>query len=619
MTTHERSEKKLALADVFSFSSGSMISSGLFVLPAIVFASLGPSVVTVYLLASIMVIPSMLAKAELATAMPKSGGTYFFVERSLGSLLGSFAGFAGWFSIALKGAFALVGIGAFWTYVNPNATVTSIKIVALCFVLIFTIINLAGIHSSAKSQVLMVGILLILLIAYILLGATKARFLSMKSYIPDDFSGLLPAAGMVLVSFGGLTKVAAVAHKVKKPGKNIPWGMFLSFIVVIIIYILSIAVTVGLLSSETLATTLTPLSEGGQIIAGDAGGIILAIAALIAFATTANASILSASQNPAAMARDGLLPAWIGRMNSKKTVPVPAVILTGLFMALVILALDIENLVKVASTMMLILFLMVNLSLILMRESRIVSYRPTYRVPLYPVLPIVGILLSGMVIYTMGTMPLLITAGFFVLTTIWTVFYQPSRPKRDSALLRIVERVVAREIRGTRLSEELGEILMERDGVNNEDRFDQLIRKAIILDLAGEITREKLFKKLAGAFSLRLEVGYESILEKLNEREKESTTQLSDNLAIPHIVLSNERGFEMVLVRVRDGVVYDENHSKPKIVFGLAGDRSERNFHLQCLMAIAQITQTTDFQNHWMEAFDEEELRMLVLLSERSR
>jgi len=615
---YEKSEKKLALAEVFSFSSGSMISSGLFVLPAIIFASLGPSVVTVYLLASIMVIPAMLAKAELATAMPKSGGTYFFVERSLGSLLGSFAGFAGWFSIALKGAFALVGIGAFWTYINPDATPTSIKIVALCFVVFFTIINLVGVHSSAKTQVLMVGILLILLIAYIIFGAAKIQFLSVKGYIPDDFSGLLPAAGMVFVSFGGLTKVAAVAHEVKKPGKNIPGGMFLSFIVVITIYILSIAVTVGLLSSETFATTLTPLSEGGRVIAGSTGGIILAIAALIAFATTANASILSASQNPAAMARDGLLPAWLSRTDSK-AVPVPAVILTGLFMAIVILALDIQNLVKAASTMMLILFLLVNLSLILMRESRIVSYRPTYRVPLYPVLPIVGILLSGMVIYTMGTIPLLIAAGFFVLTTMWTIFYHPSRPKRDSALLRIVERVVAREIRGTRLTEELGEILMERNGVSNEDHFDQLIRKAIILDLSGEITRETLFKKLAGAFSLRLEASYESVLEKLNEREQESTTQLSDNLAIPHIVLDNERGFEMVLVRAREGIVYDENRSKPKIVFGLAGARSERNFHLQCLMAIAQITQTTDFQDHWMEAFDEEELRMLVLLSERNR
>jgi APA family basic amino acid/polyamine antiporter len=61
-----------------------------------------------------MVFPTLFSKAELATAMPKAGGTYFFVQRSLGPLVGSFAGFAGWFSISFKGAFALMGMGAFF-------------------------------------------------------------------------------------------------------------------------------------------------------------------------------------------------------------------------------------------------------------------------------------------------------------------------------------------------------------------------------------------------------------------------------------------------------------------------------------------------------------------------
>ncbi len=615
--TVEKREKSLGLAEVFSIASGAMISSGLFVLPAIVFAKSGPAVVAAYLLAGVMMIPPMLAKAELATAMPKSGGTYFFVERSLGPLLGSFAGFAGWFSVALKGAFALVGIGTFWTLINPDADPILFKVIALAFVAVFTVVNLFGAHNSAKSQVVMVIFLLAILGAYIVLGFSRTSVPHLSEFIPKKNSSLFQVAGMVFVSFGGLTKVAAVAHEVKDPGKTLPKGMFLSFIVVMLIYILAITVTVGLLDADKFAATLTPLSDGGAVLAGRAGSIVLAVAALIAFATTANASILSASQNPAAMARDGLLPAWIGKTNARG-VPARAILITGTFMAVVIIALDLQNLVKAASTMMLILFLLVNLSLILMRESRIVSYRPLYKSPLYPVLPIVGILLSAFLIYSMGSMPLILAAGFFVLTTLWSVIYKPEGRRRDSAIFRIVERMAAREIRGARLSEELGEILLERDGVS-EDRFDRLVRKAIVLDLPRRLTRDELFEKLAGAFSLRLETGYEEVLRKLREREKESTTLVSDDLAIPHIVLDDEEGFEIVIVRAKDGILYEEGQKEPTVVFALAGAAAERNFHLKSLMAIAQITRTADFLGRWKEAFDEEELRLLVLLAERSR
>ena len=95
-------KKQLGLADVFSIAAGAMISSGLFILPAIAYSKAGPAVILSYLIASLLIVPSVLSKAELATAMPRAGGTYFFVERSFGSLFGLFTGFAGWFSLALK-------------------------------------------------------------------------------------------------------------------------------------------------------------------------------------------------------------------------------------------------------------------------------------------------------------------------------------------------------------------------------------------------------------------------------------------------------------------------------------------------------------------------------------
>ncbi|OQX28945.1 MAG: hypothetical protein B0D92_06290 [Spirochaeta sp. LUC14_002_19_P3] len=617
MSTKHAIERTLGLPEVCSIASGAMISSGLFVLPALIYAEAGNNVIAVYLLAGLMMIPSILSKAELSAAMPSSGGTYFFVERSLGPLLGAFAGFASWVSIALKGAFALVGIGTFWSLINPGASGFTFKAIALGFVLVFTLVNLGGVHGTAKSQVIMVIGLIGILTAYIVSGFMMGGPVAVSPFSFSGMKGILPLAGMVFVSFGGVTKIASVGHQIKNPGRNLPLGMFISFVAVMIIYLLAIGVTARLLDAESFSNTFTPLSAGAAIIAGRPGMIALAVAALLAFATTANASILSASQNPAAMARDGLLPAWLGKTNGKN-VPVPAILITSSFMALVIVLLDLPNLIKAASTMMLILFLLVNLSLILMRESRIVSYRPEFKVPFYPLIPVCGILVSCLLIYTMGAMPLLLSSGFFLFTALWTILYRRGSPKRDSALFRIVERMAARELQGTRLTDELGSLLRERDGVS-EDRFDRLIRKAIILDLPEQIPRTVLFEKLAAAFSLRLETPYQKILDKLEARETESATLVSSYLAIPHIVLDQGDGFEIVMVRAKNGILYDEGKDEPTMVFALAGAAGERNFHLKCLMAIAQITRSADFISRWNTAFDEEELRLLVLLAERSR
>ena len=135
-------KKALHLIDVFSISTGAMISSGLFVLPGLAFAKAGPAMILAYLLAALLIIPSMLAKAELSTAMPKSGGTYFFIDRSLGPVLGTFGGLANWFSLSMKSAFALVGIGAFAVLAVPNITPMQIKLIAVSACALFTIFNI---------------------------------------------------------------------------------------------------------------------------------------------------------------------------------------------------------------------------------------------------------------------------------------------------------------------------------------------------------------------------------------------------------------------------------------------------------------------------------------------
>lgn len=128
-------KKSLGLLDLFVVATGAMISSGLFILPGLAFAKAGPSVIISYLLAGIICIPTLLSKAELTTAMPKAGGDYYYIMRGCGPLLGTIAGFSSWFSLSLKGAFALLGMGAYLSYITPFP----IKLLAILLCIFFHI------------------------------------------------------------------------------------------------------------------------------------------------------------------------------------------------------------------------------------------------------------------------------------------------------------------------------------------------------------------------------------------------------------------------------------------------------------------------------------------------
>ncbi len=616
--SENRLHRNLNTLAVFSIASGSMISSGLFILPALAFEKAGPAMIVSYFIAALMVIPSMFTKAELATAMPRSGGTYFFVYRSLGPLLGTFAGLANWFSLSLKSAFALVGIGIFISILWPGAGPAHVKAVAVVFTLIFTFLNIRGTKESGNFQIILVFILMAILVYYIFTGTMN---LEISHFIPFNTGGnmtVLGTSGMIFISFGGLTKIASIAQEVKDPGRVIPKGMFTSFIVVSLLYIGAAVATVGLVPAELLIVSKTPLSLGASMFSGKAGFWILGVAAMTAFITTANAGIMAASRTPLAMAQDNLLPGFLSRISLKRKTPVTSILSTAIFMIASILFLELEDLVKMASTMMLLLFTFNNIALIVMRSSRVSTYRPLFKTPLYPFLPIAGIISYIFLIADMGKGPILMTLTFFVASILWYFIYSRSRNANQSALFLLVERLLSREARSSELRDELKEILMERDDIV-EDRFDRIIQETPILDMEGKASRKELFKVIATHFSKKFSQEEKLLISLLEKREEESTTVIHAGLAIPHIIIPGKKLSDILVIRAKKGINFGEDKEPVKLIFALAGTIDERNFHLQALMAIAQIVKNPDFLRKWDTLPGTEDLRALILLAERIR
>jgi len=612
--------RHLGRLDLFCIAAGAMISSGLFILPGLVYARVGPAAILAYLLAGVFVLPALLAKAELTTAMPKAGGTYFFIDRSMGSAAGTIGGFACWLSLALKSAFALVGIGAFAALLHPDLTIWHIKLIAVVFCVLFIVLNLVSVRLTSRVQNVLVLSLLALLILYILRGSVSVHAQRYTPFLPYGPRTLFAAAGLVFISFGGLTKIASVAEEARRPARDIPYAMILAFCLILLAYGLTVFVTVGLVDGPELADPAmrTPISHAASKILGRFGSAVMAVAGILAFVSTANAGILAASRFPMAMSRDQLLPRTFSRVGRRSNTPYVSILVTGAFMLTVIVLLDLETLVKVASTMQIILFMFVLLACIIMRESRILNYKPAFTSPFYPWLHIAGLICYCFLLYAMGRVSLLATGGFIIAGVLWYKVYSRGKAVRKSALIHIVERVTAKEIAGDSLGGELREVLRQRDRII-EDQFDALVRQCAILDLTEPLRFEDFFALVAERLAASLDVDAKALHKALVAREEESTTEIAPGLAIPHVIVDGEHTFGLLVARCEAGITFTEALVPVYAAFVLVGSRDERNFHLRALSAIAQIVQDPSFHKNWLIAKNVDELRDILLLAERRR
>ena len=611
-------KKQLGLVGVFSIAAGAMISSGLFVLPGLAFAKAGPAIIIAYFFAGMLMIPSLLATAELATAMPKSGGSYFFVERSLGPLMGTIAGFANWLAIALKATFALVGIGALAEVFSPDCSELTIKLTATAACIFFGILNTVTVKGVGKLQNVLVFILLAILIIYVVKGFGAIDSTRYSPFVTHNMKSVFAVAGMVFISFGGLTKVIDVSEEVRDGGKNLPLGMFAAFIVVTLLYLLVVFITVGIVEPGQLAGSLVPISLGGEVVMGKLGGVLISVAAFLAFATTANAGILSSSRTPMAMSADGLLPEFLSRTGKRFHTPHLSLAVTCGFMLIVIMTLSIENLVKTASTIMILMFILMNLAVVIMRHSGIQNYRPTFKMPFNPVMPVITIVIYLFLIFEMGYVPLAMTCGFAIIAMIWYLAYVQRKIDRESAIVYLVKSIVSTHIERSGLEEELKQISLERDQIT-PDRFDKLIKECGILDIQETITAKEFFNRAAEILSSSVGIEKAKLYDLFIQRERESTTIIKPGLAIPHIVIDGQNVFEILLVRCLGGISFSELGEPVKTAFVLIGSTDERNYHLRALMSIAHIVSEEDFERRWFSAKNIEQLRDIILLSERRR
>ena len=220
---------------------------------------------------------------ELATAMPKDGGDYYYIHKTFGGFIGSISGLFGWVALSLKSAFAIFGIGE--VLLRLFAIPTNISAIVLCVA--FVLLNAVGTKEAILFQNALVFCLLALLALYCIFGlvfsvrqAEAAQTPGLWRAFHEGFAlenlgsrerlrSILSVSGFVFISFGGLLKVTNISGEVAQPKRSLPLGMSLSIIIVTLLYTLINVILVAVMESQTLSASLAPVADSARrIMAG---------------------------------------------------------------------------------------------------------------------------------------------------------------------------------------------------------------------------------------------------------------------------------------------------------------------------------------------------------------
>ncbi|RME14818.1 MAG: universal stress protein [Bdellovibrio sp.] len=391
-------ERQLGLSAVIAMGIGASLGSGIFVLPSVALAHTGPSVWLAYLLAGLCIIPSSLSKAELATAMPSSGGVYVYIERTFGPMAGAIAGLGLYLTLLLKNAFALVGFGAYLSVFTDIPVVVT----ALSFLALMVVINILGVGKVSKILVLIVGVSVVTLVGLSVQGFWVLEPLHMEPLFPKGTYQFFYTLCLVFVSYAGVTKLVAVSEEIKNPEKNLPRGIIISVVSLAVIYSSVSYVLAGVLPYSHYQNDLKPIYTLARHLSGPYVGVGVAVISVLTMVAQANTGILASSRFPFAMSRDRLMPSFLGQLHKKYLTPIWSIILSGALVSCFILFLNVESLAKWASAFLFLVFAFVNMSVIVLRETRVQWYGPSYHSPFYPWMQVFGVLVSLFAFFIIG-------------------------------------------------------------------------------------------------------------------------------------------------------------------------------------------------------------------------
>ena len=406
MNENNSLKRNLGLFSITMLGIGATIGAGVFVLTGHAAGEAGPAVILAFALNGILAIIVSVNYMELSTAMPKSGGSFFWVSEILGKKTGFFTGWIGWFARLTAASLYALGFGSFTENFLHSMGLVKFEnisiIVSILVVLGFILVNIRGSAETGKAEIVVTSAKIFILIVFVGFGiafiqGSDEPLESYQPFLPQGFLGVFLAMGLTFVAFEGFEVITNTAEEARNPRKNIPRAIFLTLVISTVLYVVIAFVMIGAIEipyNETTSSFFSELGEIGIIKTAQSimphGELILLIAGMASTASALNAILFSSSRIVFAMARKKSLFPVLSKLHPKFKTPYLGIIISGIIIIIFLSILPLKEIAASTSMMFLILFSIVCYTLIKFRRTNS-KFIPSFRVPFVPISPIIGI------------------------------------------------------------------------------------------------------------------------------------------------------------------------------------------------------------------------------------
>ncbi len=384
--------RELGLKEALGIAVGALIGGGVFSVLGIVIHNTGPMAFLSFILAGVVSTFTAYSYVNLALKYPKAGGAFIYAQEAFKKKW--FSGFLGiilWFGYTFSVSLYAMTFGRYLGEVLPifgdqilwefhplfggaGYTVTpSALVYQLISILLFIGLNMLGVKESSRAQNIMVLLKVSILIFYVITGifaAQKANF-ALSGSFGQTILPVITSSVLIFVSMEGFEILSNSVEEMKNPERDLPIGMYLSIIIVLILYVSVAVVTVGILGSDVGEMGEVILSHSArQSFLKETGAIIMAIAAIISAASAINATLLGSSRLSYMLSHERIIPKGIAKINPKTRVPMRAIIISGILSMIFVLLFSLEVVAMAASVIFMVIFGAVNSSGIKLLEGK---------------------------------------------------------------------------------------------------------------------------------------------------------------------------------------------------------------------------------------------------------
>lgn len=382
-------KRGLTLVTVFTLITGAMVGMAWAVLPNVLFGYAGPALLISVIIAAVFCIFIGLCYAELCAAMPFAGGEYHYTKAAIGK----FPSFiTGWFLVVAYSAMMPGEIIVLSKVMSMLVSSLPKWLIGIILALIFGGINVLGIRISAFIQLIFAIALFLGMAIFIFGGLGNIHWENFSPFFDGHVGGMLMMVPIGMLAFMGFDIVPQAAEEVKSPIRQVVYLIPLSIVFVCFFYFGAFFTAAGNVPPSQIAQSKAevPLIEVSKIFLGESGAIIILIAGIMGLITTLNAFIIGASRLMLGMAREGVLPGFLGKIHHSYGTPYWAIIIITLFGILGAIFQQLFLVFQIASSAILIAYILVIISFFVLRKRKPDMERP-YTVPAYPLTPIIAI------------------------------------------------------------------------------------------------------------------------------------------------------------------------------------------------------------------------------------